>query len=144
MEFDVGRCRYQILMTPRVKFKEILKEPGTRGNFYALTPGFRQCFLAQSMPPLIAMIRQISGIKLHTSTFYRIVRGEARHAPRSGFKFKHFPRSSVEEINAFLQDFELLIVCSQNLDLWILDPQEDKNGSASPQRTEIQLQAGRD
>jgi hypothetical protein len=86
--------------------------------------------------------RLLPGIKLHASTSYRLSRGLSKKAPRNGFGFKYFPTRSVEEINDFLAQFELFIVCSQNLDLWVLDPdsvQEDKDGSASPQRTEVHL-----
>ena len=45
---------------------------------------------------------------------------------------------SVDELNQFLEQFELLIVCSMDLHKWEV-VQESKDGSSSPQGTEIQL-----
>jgi hypothetical protein len=101
---------------------------------------FREAFVAQTVPPLIKLVSKLTNIKHASSSFYRILRNESRKPYSKGFRIKKL--LSVEELNEFLEEFELLIVCSMDLDKWEVDPdsvQEDKDGSPSPERTEIHL-----
>jgi hypothetical protein len=65
------------------------------------------------------MIRELSGINLYHSSFYRILRGETRSHKTRGFEIKKL--HSVDELNELLARFELLFCCSQDLFLWHVD-----------------------
>jgi hypothetical protein len=131
---------YETICVDRVCFRSIRKETGTRGHLYVVWCSFREAFVAQTVPPLVKVVARLTNLKFSPSAFYRILRGEARKPCSKGFHIKKC--SSVDELNQFLEGFELLIVCSMDLDKWELDPdsvQEGKDGSAGPQRTEVYL-----
>jgi hypothetical protein len=93
------------------------------------------------MPPLAKMITTLTNQKMYASSLYRILRGCTRKSHTKGFWIKELP--SVEELNNFVQRFELLFVCSMDLDSWIVDEdsvaQEKINnyGGESPQCSEV-------
>jgi hypothetical protein len=131
---------YEAICVPRVRFEAIHKETGTRGFLYVVWCSFREAFVAQTIPPLIKLVSKLTNIKHASSSFYRILRNESRKPYSKGFRIKKL--LSVQELNQFLDQFELLFVCSMDLDKWEVDPdsvQEDKDGSPSPERTEIHL-----
>lgn len=128
MSFLVGRLKYEIMCVPTLKFKEIKRENGTRGSFYLVWAfnSFRQCFLAQSVPPLLTMVRQVCDRgNLYCSSFYRILRKEAKGCITQGFKIKKM--DSLEELNLEISRFELLFVCSQDFHRWVLEESSVKN-----------------
>ena len=131
---------YEAICVPRVRFQAIRKEKGTRGHLYVVWCSFREAFIAQTIPPLIKLLAKLTGLTVHSSSYYRILRKESRKPCSKGFYIKQL--LSVEELNQFLDQFELLIVCSMDLHKWELDPdsvQEDKDGGPSAQGTKIQL-----
>jgi hypothetical protein len=136
MTFYLGKIKYEILCVPTLQFKEIKRENGTRGSFYLLYAynSLRQCFLAQSIPPLVRMARYICCLdKIHVSSLYRIIRQECRKNITQGFKVKKM--ESVQEVNEEISRFELLYVCSQDFDRWILDENSvERNDQASEAR----------
>ena len=134
------KMTYETICVPRLCFQAVRKETGTRGHLYVVWHSFREAFVAQTVPPLIKLVTKLTHLKLSSSSFYRILRSEAKKPSSKGFHIKRLP--SVQELNEFLQGFELLIICSMDLDKWEIEPdtiQEERNGSSSPQRTEIQL-----
>ena len=125
---------------PKVRFQAIHKETGTRGHLYVVWCSFREAFVAQTIPPLVKLVTKLTGLTVYSSSYYRILRKESRKPCSKGFYIKQLP--SVEELNQFLEGFELLIVCSMDLHKWELDPdsvQEDKDGGPSAQGAKIQL-----
>jgi hypothetical protein len=124
---------YETICVPRLRFQEIHKEWGTRGNLYVVWCSFREAFVAQTLPPLISVVSKLTNLKIHVSSFYRILRLEARKQISKGIRVKQL--SSLQELNEFLEGFELLIVCTQDLHKWVVDPdsvQEEKDGNQSP------------
>ena len=128
---------YETLCVPRLRFEAIQKETGTRGHLYVMWCCSRQAFVAQTIPPMVKFIQRFTSLKLNISSFYRILRKEAKREHSKGLFIKVF--SSVTELNSFLEQFELFIVISQNMDKWVIEPgsitQETNkisNGSQSP------------
>jgi hypothetical protein len=135
MTFYLGKLKYEIMCVQTLQFKEIKRETGTRGRFYLLYPfnSLRQCFLAQSIPPLVRMTRYLCcKDNIHVSSLYRIIRNESRTKVTQGFEVKKL--ETVEEVNEEISRFELLFVCSQDFEKWILDENsinDQKGGTKS-------------
>jgi hypothetical protein len=119
--FQVGIRAYSIVFCQCLQFRAIGKEYGTRGHLYIAWAhnSLRQCFVAQSVPALIEMIREVCGIKLYCSAFYRVVRGLTRHPKTRGFQI--LKARTVAELNEQLARFELLFCCSQDFEKWVVD-----------------------
>ena len=99
---------------------------------------FREAFIAQTLPPLLRMVAKLTNMKLTVSSFYRVLRDMTKKPSSKGFHIKKL--FSVDELNQFLEQFELFIVCSMDFYKWELDSfQENKDGSPSAQGTQIQL-----
>lgn len=111
---------YAILCVPRLRFETIEKETGTRGHLYVMWCCFRQAFVSQTIPPMVQNVQKLVKQKLNTSSFYRILRNETKAKHTKGFYIKVC--SSVVELNSFLEQFELFIVISQDMDKWVIDP----------------------
>jgi hypothetical protein len=82
---------------------------------------------------MVKFIQRFTSLKLNISSFYRILRKEAKREHSKGLFIKVF--SSVAELNSFLEQFELFIVISQNMDKWVIEPgsiTQETNGSQSP------------
>jgi hypothetical protein len=56
---------------------------------------------------------------IHVSSLYRILRNESRTKVTQGFEVKKL--ETVEEVNEEISRFELLFVCSQDFEKWMLD-----------------------
>lgn len=119
--FQIGRCTYTILCVPSLRFKEVEKEHGTRGNLYIVWAHncFRQCFVAQSVPPIVKMIWEVCKLRLFCSSFYRVLRGQTKKPITRNFEILKV--ETVEELNEHLSRFEMLFCCSQDLNLWVVD-----------------------
>jgi hypothetical protein len=118
---QLGDRLYHILCVPSLRFKEIKKEWGTQGKLYVIWANncFRQCFVGQSVPPLVAMVRKVCALSLHSSSLYRILRGLAKKPSTHNFKIVNV--TSVEELNEQVARFELLFCCSQDMHRWVVD-----------------------
>jgi hypothetical protein len=128
MTFFLGKLPYEIMCVPTLPFKEIKRESGTRGSYYLLYPfnSLRQRFLAQSIPPLVRMTRNLCRKdNIRVSSLYRILTKESRKDSTQGFKVKKL--ETVEEVNEEISRFELLFVCSQDFEKWVLDESSVKN-----------------
>jgi hypothetical protein len=121
MSFQLGNRSYSIMCVPGLRFEEIEKETGTRGSLYVAwdSKSYKQCFLAQSVPPLLLMLGQICKKKFHSSSFYRIMRKETKKLSTGGFEIKKC--CDILELNQELARFELIFVCSQDFEKWIVE-----------------------
>jgi hypothetical protein len=117
--FEVGRCSYRILCVSSLCFREIYKEEGTRGLLYAAWACHNAAFVAQSVPPLTKMIFQVSGKRVYSSSFYRILRKVSQKGHTKGFHIEKL--ASVQELNEVLSKFDMLFVCSMDFEKWVVD-----------------------
>ena len=128
---------YEAICVSGVRFLAIQRERGTRGQLYVVWRSYSEAFVAQTLPPLLKLVTKLTNVKLVSSGFYRILRAETAKPYSKGFYIRNLP--SIEELNRFLEQFELFIVCSMDFYKWEIAVKENKDGSPSAQGTKIQL-----
>ena len=115
----IGRGEYRTISTPWLRFAEIRKEPYAHGYVYVLWSSHDTVFMGQSVPQEAKMLETVTGTKIQTSGFYRILRQETKRNITKGYRIEAF--RATKSLNEFLQSFDVFFVCSKDLELWVVD-----------------------
>ena len=120
MIFECGEFTWLTVVTTPLRFASILKEAHSHGQVY-LAWESSSVWISQSIPALRCMIQLLAHMKMHASSLYSILRGETRKSRTKRWTIQKPPHSDVEKINEAIAQASLMMVCTKDKDLWILD-----------------------
>jgi len=107
------------------------KERGTHGSIYVLWSfdAKSPAWVGQSIPALVTRINESAvtnqANRLHASSLYRCLRGEARKQYHKSWKVEKYTRDALTEMNKFLAEFPSVIYVSKAPELWKCNQQHD-------------------
>ena len=134
---DAATGTWYIIPCPsEVKLSSVKKERGTHGSIYTIW----ECelrsplWVGQSIPALVRSINENAVYsrekRLHASSLYRCLRGEARKNNHKSWKVEKFSRTDLEQLNNRISIFPSVIYVSKSPELWRLG--ESSNNSPPP------------
>jgi len=128
---------YIIPCPSHVKLSSVEKERGTHGSIYILW----ECelrsplWVGQSIPALVRSINENAIYsrekRLHASSLYRCLRGEAKKQGHKSWKVQKFSRTNLEQLNSHIEIFPSVIYVSKSPEMWRLGQ------NASPESTQV-------
>lgn len=124
---DAATGTWYIIPCPsEVKLSSVKKERGTHGSIYTIW----ECelrsplWVGQSIPALVRSINENAVYsrekRLHASSLYRCLRGEARKNNHKSWKVEKFSRTDLEQLNNRIGIFPSVIYVSKSPELWRL------------------------
>lgn len=124
---DTAAGNWYIIPCPsEVKLSSVKKERGTHGSIYTLW----ECelrsplWVGQSIPALVRSINENAVYsrekRLHASSLYRCLRGEAKKASHKSWKVEKFSRNDLEQLNTHINIFPSVIYVSKSPEMWRL------------------------
>jgi hypothetical protein len=125
------RTWYIIPCPSSVALTHVDKERGTHGSIYVLWDIDEKSpvWVGQSVPALVRSVNEKAVInkekRLHASSLYRCLRGEARKQHHKSWKVDKYSRDSLEQMNKFLSDFPSVVYVSKSPELWKCRQQEE-------------------
>lgn len=130
------RTWYIIPCPASVTLTKVDKERGTHGSIYVLWDIDEKSpvWVGQSIPALVRSVNEKAVInkekRLHASSLYRCLRGEARKAHHKSWKVHKYNRDALTEMNRFLSEFPSVVYVSKSPELWRCSQHE--TGSDAP------------
>lgn len=123
---------YVIPCPSSVKLTDVKKERGTHGSIYTLW----ECelrsplWVGQSIPALVRSINNKAVYspekRLHASSLYRCLRGEAKKASHKSWKVEKFSRTDLDNINRHIGIFPSVVYVSKSPEMWRCgEPEKD-------------------
>ena len=117
---------WHIIQCPsNVTLTKVEKERGTHGSIYVLwdidqnTP----VWVGQSVPALVKAVNDKVVLnqekRLHASSLYRCLRGEARKHHHKNWSVARYSRDAMEELNIFISRFPSVVYVSKTPELWM-------------------------
>lgn len=138
-EADVGTW-YIIPCPSSVKLTGVNKERGTHGSIYTLW----ECelrsplWVGQSIPALVRSINDKAVYnrekRLHASSLYRCLRGEAKKQGHKGWKVEKFSRGDLDQLNQHITIFPSVVYVSKSPEMWRCG--QPASSSPSPEETQ--------
>ena len=135
------RTWYIIPCPSTVTLTQVDKERGTHGSIYVLWDIDEKSpvWVGQSIPALVRSVNEKAVInkekRLHASSLYRCLRGEARKQHHKSWKVDKYSRDALQEMNIFLSEFPSVVYVSKSPELWrctqCAGGEEDGAGSSS-------------
>jgi hypothetical protein len=124
-EPDVATGTWYIIPCPSsVKLTSVKKERGTHGSIYTLW----ECelrsplWVGQSIPALVRSINDKAVYsrekRLHASSLYRCLRGEAKKSAHKSWKVKKFSRTDLGQVNQHIEIFPSVVYVSKCPNMW--------------------------
>ena len=116
-----------------VRLTKVDKERGTHGSVYVLWDIDEKSpvWVGQSIPALVRSVNEKAVIniekRLHASSLYRVLRGEARKRHHKSWRVSKYNRDALVELNLFLGDFCSVVYCSKSPELWRCKTVEELN-----------------
>ena len=126
------RTWYIIPCPSNVILTHVDKERGTHGSIYVLWDIDEKSpvWVGQSIPALVRSVNEKAVInkekRLHASSLYRCLRGEARKQHHKSWKVEKYSRDSLPQMNKFLNDFPSVVYVSKSPELWKCSQQEER------------------
>lgn len=124
---------YIIPCPSEVRLSDVKKERGTHGSIYTLW----ECelrsplWVGQSIPALVRSINDnvvhTREKRLHASSLYRCLRGEARKLVHKSWKVEKFSRTDLDQLNRHIGAFPSVIYVSKSPEMWRLGEVEEDN-----------------
>ena len=121
---DESGTWYVIPCPSTVELTSVEKERGTHGSIYVLF----ECelrsplWIGQSIPALVRSINDKAVYnrekRLHASSLYRCLRGEARKNSHKSWKVAKFSRSDLEVLNRYIGMFPSVVYVSKSPEMW--------------------------
>jgi hypothetical protein len=118
------RTWYIIPCPSSVTLTQVDKERGTHGSIYVLWDIDEKSpvWVGQSIPALVRSVNEKAVInkekRLHASSLYRCLRGEARKQHHKSWKVDKYSRDALPEMNRFLGEFPSVVYVSKSPELW--------------------------
>jgi hypothetical protein len=121
---DATGTWYIIPCPSSVKLTSVKKERGTHGSIYTLW----ECelrsplWIGQSIPALVRSINEKAVYnrekRLHASSLYRCLRGEARKQAHKSWKVEKFSRNNLDQLNQHIEIFPSVVYVSKSPEMW--------------------------
>lgn len=139
-----GGTWYTIPCPSEVRLSDVRKERGTHGSIYTLWECelLSPLWVGQSIPALVRSINEnvvhSREKRLHASSLYRCLRGEARKLVHKSWKVQKFSRTDLEQLNEHIGRFPSVIYVSKSPEMWRLGgggppPPDDLDAAQPPQ-----------
>lgn len=131
---------YIIPCPSEVRLSDVKKERGTHGSIYTLW----ECelrsplWVGQSIPALVRSINDnvvhTREKRLHASSLYRCLRGEARKLVHKSWKVEKFSRTDLDQLNRHIGAFPSVIYVSKSPEMWRLGEVEEASKRREPEQ----------
>ena len=131
------RTWYIIPCPSNVTLTKVDKERGTHGSIYVLWDIDEKSpvWVGQSIPALVRSVNEKAVInkekRLHASSLYRCLRGEARKQHHKSWKVDKYNRDALEDMNRFLAEFPSVVYVSKSPELWRCNQASDTPEASS-------------
>lgn len=131
---DDGLGAWFVIPCPSsVKLTMVEKERGTHGSIYALweVDCRSPVWIGQSIPALVRSVNEKAvwtiEKRLHASSLYRCLRGEARKLSHKSWRVEKYSRSELATLNARIRGFPSVVYVSKSPEMWQCVPPEAAN-----------------
>lgn len=128
---DEGLDAWFIIPCPSsVKLTMVEKERGTHGSIYALweVDCRSPVWIGQSIPALVRSVNEKAvwtiEKRLHASSLYRCLRGEARKLSHKSWRVEKYSRSELNALNTRIRGFPSAVYVSKSPEMWQCVPPE--------------------
>ena len=131
------RTWYIIPCPSNVTLTHVDKERGTHGSIYVLwdIDVKSPIWVGQSIPALVRSVNEKAVInkekRLHASSLYRCLRGEARKQHHKSWKVDKYSRHALDEMNKFITGFPSVVYVSKSPELWRCNTLQQSNDDES-------------
>ena len=139
------RTWYIIPCPSTVTLTQVDKERGTHGSIYVLWDIDEKSpvWVGQSIPALVRSVNEKAVInkekRLHASSLYRCLRGEARKQHHKSWKVDKYSRDALAEMNKFLSEFPSVVYVSKSPELWRCMQADDEKEETANTETNTDL-----